>query len=255
MFCRNQTPAIPPGGGAAENCVQFNTTHWSIVRLAGGEPSPERAAALEKLCRAYWPPVYFFARRKGCSDADAKDFTQQFFSLLLARNDFAGLDVAKGKFRTFLLAAFTHFLANEHDRASALKRGGGKITLPLDELTDEQLAQFSAAENFPPAKLFDKSWALAVLSRSLENLKTEMAAAGKRPQFATLKLFLTADGDAASYAEAAQTIGVAANSVPVLVHRLRQRYRELVRAELAQTVATPSDLDEEMHHLFAVLNG
>jgi DNA-directed RNA polymerase specialized sigma24 family protein len=225
-----------------------------VVLLAGNAPVPERARALERLCRAYWPPVYFFARSRGYSDADAKDHTQQFFFLLLARNDFAGLNASKGKFRTFLLAAFTHFLANEYDRASASKRGGGRSALPLDELTEEQLARFSGAQNISPAKLFDKSWALAVLSRSLENLKAEMERDGKTLQFDVLKTFLTADGNATTYAGAAEKIGVAPNSVPVLVHRLRQHYREAVRTELAQTVATPSDLEEEMHHLFVVLN-
>jgi DNA-directed RNA polymerase specialized sigma24 family protein len=234
--------------------VEFNTTHWSMVLLAGQTASLESSAALEKLCQAYWPPVYFFARRKGYGDADAKDLTQQFFSRLLARNDFAGLDASKGKFRTFLLAAFTNFLANEHDRASALKRGGGQIALPLDDLSDEQLARFSATENSPPAKMFDKNWALTVLGQSLSRLKADMNQAGKEAQFQSLKVFLTTGGDTADYAGAAQKLGIAPNSVPVLVHRLRQRYRELVRAELAQTVATPSDLDEEMRHLFAVLN-
>jgi DNA-directed RNA polymerase specialized sigma24 family protein len=234
--------------------VEFQTTHWSVVLLAGQADSPAGNAALEKLCHAYWPPVYFFARRKGYNDADAKDLTQQFFSLLLARNDFAGLDGAKGKFRTFLLAAFTHFLANEHDRATALKRGGGQRALPLEDLTDQQLAQFSSAENAAPGKLFDRNWALAVLAQSLARLKTEMAGTGKTAQFDLLKNFLTAEGLSADYADTARTLGVAPGSVPVLVHRLRQRYREIVRAELAQTVATPSDLEEEMRHLFAVLN-
>jgi DNA-directed RNA polymerase specialized sigma24 family protein len=234
--------------------VEFNTTHWSVVVLAGQTASPQSAAALEKLCRAYWPPVYFFARRKGHGDADAKDLTQQFFSLLLARNDFAGLDASKGKFRTFLLAAFTHFLANEYDRARAIKRGGGQVALALDDLTDQQLAQFSSAENAAPGKLFDRNWALTVLGQTLSRLKMEMAATGKERQFQLLKHFLTAEGAAAEYAAAAQKLGVAPNSVPVLVHRLRQRYRALVRAELAQTVATPLELDEEMRHLFVVLN-
>jgi DNA-directed RNA polymerase specialized sigma24 family protein len=234
--------------------MEFQTTHWSVVLLAGREHSPERAAALEKLCRAYWPPVYFFARRRGHGDADAKDFTQQFFSLLLARNDFAGLEASKGKFRTFLLAAFTHFLSNEYDRAAALKRGGGRLVLPLDDLSDEQLAQSCATETCSPAKSFDRHWAQAVLAQSYARLKTEMEQEGKAPQFDALRIFLTADGNAESYAGAAQQIGVAPNSVPVLVHRLRQRYREVVRAELAQTVATPSDLEEEMRHLFEVLN-
>lgn len=245
---------LPPNGDAVEYSAQFNTTHWSVVLLAGQSASPDRPAALEKLCRRYWPPIYFFARRKGCRDADAKDFTQQFFSQLLARNDFAGLDVRRGKFRTFLLAAFTHFLANEHDRASALKRGGGQIVLPLDDLTEAQLAQFSSDEHFPPAALFDKNWALTVLGQSLARLKTEMFAAGKTPQFDALKIFLTTDGGAEAYAVVAHQLAVAPASVPVLVHRLRQRYRELVRAELAQTVATPADLEAEMRHLFAVLN-
>ena len=256
--CNFQSMDYFPGqmteDAAMNRFAQFNTTHWSVVLLAGEPRSPDNTAALEKLCRAYWPPVYFFARRKGYGDADAKDFTQQFFSRLLARNDFAGLDAQKGKFRTFLLAAFTHFLANEHDRASALKRGGGKSILPLDELTDEQFAQFAAAENVPPAKSFDKHWALAVLAQSLARLKTETVSAGKSSQFDLLKLFLTAEGAADDYAEIAQKLGVAPASVPVLVHRLRLRYRELVRAELAQTVATPGDLEEEMRHLFAVLN-
>lgn len=223
--------------------------------LAGQEHAPERAAALEKLCRTYWLPVYFFARSRGSGDADAKDLTQHFFALLLARNDFAGVDPGKGKFRTFLLAAFTHFLANEQDRVRALKRGGGQVALPLDDLTDEQLARFAAASDFQPARRFDENWAHAVLAESLAKLQAEMAEAGKAAQFDVLKVFLTTDGTAAAYTGAAQALGLATNSVPVLVHRLRQRYRAEVRAEVAQTVATPSDLEEEMRHLFDVLNG
>jgi len=234
--------------------TQFQTTHWSVVLQAGLETSPERSAALEKLCRAYWQPVYFFARRRGYGDADAKDFTQQFFSRLLARNDFAGLDATKGKFRTFLLAAFTHFLANEHDRASAQKRGGGQITLPLDDLTDEQLGKLSGQESFPPAKWFDKEWAMTLLAQALARLKGQFTHGGKEQQFALLKPFLTSEGTAPQYAAVAQELGVAPASVPVLVHRLRHSYREMVRAEIAQTVASPSDLEEEMRHLFAILN-
>jgi DNA-directed RNA polymerase specialized sigma24 family protein len=239
---------------APNHPAQFNTTHWSVVLLAGQQSSAESMAALEKLCRTYWPAIYSFACRKGYSDADAKDFTQQFFSLLLERNDFAGLDARRGKFRTFLLAAFTNFLANEHDRASALKRGGGQVILPLDDLTDEQLGHSAAANNLPPAELYDRNWALTVLAQALARLKAVLVQAGKARQFDLLKAFLTTDGRAADYADAAQQLGVAPASVPVLVHRLRQRYRELVRTELAQTVATPTDLEEEMRHLFAVLN-
>lgn len=242
------------GGDALEKTAQFNTTHWSVVLQAGLTHSPESAVALEKLCRCYWTPIYFFARQKGYNDADAKDFTQQFYLRLIARNDFAGLDSRKGKFRTFLLAAFSHFLANEHDRATALKRGGGQVVLPLDDLTDEQLGQYAAAGDFPPAALFDKHWASLVLAQALTRLKTEMRQAGKERQYDLLNIFLTSDGRADDYAVIAQKLDVAVTSVPVLVHRLRLRYRELARAALAETVSSPTDLEEEMRHLFAVLN-
>lgn len=242
------------GGDVLENPAQFNTTHWSVVLQAGLTHSPESAVALESLCRRYWPPIYFFARQKGYSDADAKDFTQQFYLRLIARNDFAGLDSRKGKFRAFLLAAFSNFLANEHDRATALKRGGRQVALPLDELTDEQMGQFELVGHVPPATLFDKNWASLVLARALTVLKTEMLQAGKERQYDRLKIFLTTDGLAGDYVNVAQQLEVAVASVPVLVHRLRMRYRELTRAELAQTVSSPTDLQEEMRHLFAVLN-
>ena len=241
-------PDVPQFAG------RFQTTHWSVVLLAGREPSAGRAAALEKLCRAYWHPIYAFARRKGSGEEDAKDLTQQFFARLLERNDFAGVDPQKGKFRTFLLASFTHFLANEHDRASALKRGGGKIIFSLDELLSDQHNKFEPAGGCSPANLFDQRWAMAVLEQALTRLKTEMSATGKAGQFEGLKTFLTADAGEGEYAAVAQKLGVADSSVAVLVHRLRQRYRELVRAEVAQTVSSPTELEEEMRHLFQMLN-
>lgn len=234
--------------------VEFQTTHWSVVLLAGQADSPAGSDALEALCRAYWAPLYFFARRKGHGDADAKDLTQQFFARLLARNDFAGLDANKGKFRTFLLAAFTYFLANDYDRSRALKRGGGQKVLPLDDLTDQQLAQCADGRQETPGQLFDRNWARTVLMHALTRLKAGMAADGKAQQFELLKPFLTMEGNAAAYATVAPQLGVAPNSVAVLVGRLRQRFRETVRAELKQTVATPWDLEEEMRHLFAALN-
>jgi RNA polymerase sigma-70 factor (ECF subfamily) len=233
---------------------RFQTTHWSVVLLAGQEQSAGRAAALEKLCRAYWHPIYAFARRKGCSEEDAKDLTQQFFSRLLERNDFAGVDPQKGKFRTFLLTSFTHFLSNEYDRANALKRGGGKIIFSLDELLSDQLNKFEPAGDCSPANLFDQRWAMAVLERALVQFKTEMSVAGKAGQFDMLKTFLTADAGEGRYEGVAQKLGVADASVAVLVHRLRQRYRELVRAEVAETVSSPTELEEEMRHLFQMLN-
>lgn len=221
--------------------------------MAGQQVSPESAAALERLCRAYWLPICAFARRKGWTDEDAKDLTQQFFVRLLERNDFNGLDPSRGKFRTFLLAAFTHFLANEYDRANALKRGGGRTFISLDQFPPEKLDGFAAAA-VAPEILYDARWARAILQTALRRLKEEMAAADKQQQFEGLKQFLTESGGADKYTAAAENLGVEVSSMPVLVHRLRQRYRELVRDEVAQTVSSPTELDEEMRHLFAVLN-
>jgi RNA polymerase sigma-70 factor (ECF subfamily) len=233
---------------------QFSTTHWSVVRLAGGETSAQSAAALEKLCRAYWQPIFFFARRKGWGEEDAKDLTQQFFARLLERNDFQNLDPGRGKFRTFLLSAFTHFLANEYDRINALKRGGGQKFISLEAFAPEELGDVSADPQAAPGLVYDRNWASTIVQSALRALRQEMTAAGKATQFETLKPFLTAAAGEADYAAAAPSLGVSASSVPVLVHRLRQRYRELVRDEVAQTVSSPVELEEEMRHLFEVLN-
>lgn len=233
---------------------RFHTTHWSVVLLAGQFSSPQSTAALEELCRAYWMPIYGFARRRGYGEEDAKDLTQQFFSRLLERNDFAGLDPKRGKFRTFLLAAFTHFLANDFDRASAAKRGGGRMIFSLDDLSPAQRSQLEPAGESVPARFFDLQWAQTILETALTKLDGEMTGAGKGGQFAALKYFLTAEAGAGDYPAVAQQLGVADSSVAVLVHRLRQRYRQLVRAEVAQTVTSPPELEEEMRHLFEVLN-
>jgi RNA polymerase sigma-70 factor (ECF subfamily) len=233
---------------------QFHTTHWSVVLLAGQHESAQSAAALEVLCRAYWKPVYVFARGRLYSEADAQDLTQHFFHNLLERNDFSGLDPGKGKFRTFLLTAFTHFLANERDRARAYKRGGGKIIVSLDELLPEELVLPETATEKTAASGFDRQWASSVVEQALGALKAELDAVGKGHQFAVLKGFLAAEAAPGDYSIAAHELGVADSSVPVLVHRMRQRYRQLVRAQVAQTVTNPAELDEEMRYLFEVLN-
>jgi RNA polymerase sigma-70 factor (ECF subfamily) len=216
--------------------------------------SPESEAALEKLCRSYWQPVCSFARRKGWNEEDAKDLTQQFFASLLARKDLSGLDPRKGKFRTFLLSAFTHFLANEYDRATAQKRGGGRAILSLDQYPPDELGRISPATDVAPDTVYDVRWAQTILQAALRQLKEEMSKANKVSQFDELKQFLTANAAAGEYALAARRLEVEASSAPVLVHRLRQRYRELVRDEVAQTVSSPLELEEEMRYLFAVLN-
>ena len=236
-----------PGG-------QFNTTHWSVVLSAGQRPSPQSSAALETLCRAYWLPIYIFARRRRCSEADAKDLTQHFFHNLLERGDFSGLDPRKGKFRTFLLTSFTHFLANEHDHATAIKRGGGKIIVSLDELSPEEIGGGDANSETSATIFFDRQWARSVVKQSLGTLKNEMTGAGKNDQFEVLKIFLATEAAEGDYAIAAHKLGVADASVAVLVHRLRHRFRQLMRAHVAQTVTSPIELEEEMRHLFEVLN-
>ena len=239
---------------ATKSAGQFSTTRWSVILLAGQAVSPEGTAALEKLCHTYWQPVYVFARRKGWGEEDAKDLTQQFFAHLLERNDFRGLDPARGKFRTFLLVAFTHFLANEYDRSSALKRGGGRKVVSLEQIPADELGDLSPTEECSPGTFYDLRWARTILQAALQQLKAEMCGGGKQGQFDGLKQFLTAHAGTGEYAAAAGTLGVEIGSVPVLVHRLRQRYRELVRQEVAQTVSCPTELEEEMRHLFALLS-
>ena len=233
----------------------FATTHWSVVLQTGDGQSPESMAALEKLCRTYWYPLFAFIRRKGHSEEDAKDLTQQFFARLLERRDFRTVDARKGKFRTFLLAALTHFLSNERDRAMAAKRGGGRAILSLDELNAEQINDFEIASNLSPEKLFDQRWAMTLLVDAVVKLRAEMTMDGKVDVFEELKSYLTSTAGDGEYAAVAQRLGSDSQSVALQVHRMRQRYRKLVRAEVACTVSSPTEVDEEMHYLFAALQG
>ena len=243
--------------GQGESCFTgrpvFATTHWSVVLQTGDGQSPECLAALEKLCRTYWFPLFAFIRRNGYAEEDAKDLTQQFFARLLARRDFQTVDARKGKFRTFLLAALTHFLANERDRAQAAKRGGGRTILSFDEMNAEEFRRYEPASDISPDKLFDRRWAMTLLAQAVNHLQKEMGAVGKLEQFERLKGFLTNDAADGEYAQVAGQLKCAGQTVGVLVHRLRQRYRELVRAEVAHTVSSPTEVDEEMRHLLAAL--
>jgi RNA polymerase sigma-70 factor (ECF subfamily) len=232
----------------------FATTHWSVVLQAGESHSTQGTEALEKLCRTYWYPLFAFIRRQGRTEEDAKDLTQEFFARLLERKDFQHVEARKGKFRTFLLAALSHFLSNERDYAQAAKRGGGKTIISLDEMTPGQLRRFEPASNLSPDKLFDQRWALTLLELAVARLREETSAAGKTGQFELLKTFLTNEPGENEYAAVAKRLETTAQSVAVAVHRLRQRYRELVRAEVAHTVSSPLEVDEEMRHLYAALN-
>jgi DNA-directed RNA polymerase specialized sigma24 family protein len=232
----------------------FATTHWSVVLQAGGEQPALVSAALEQLCRTYWFPLYAFLRRKGLPDEDAKDLTQQFFTRLLERNDFRSMDARKGKFRTFLLTALTHFLSNERDRAQAAKRGGGKAIFSLDAIPSDQFQRIEPASDLSPDKLFDQRWAMTLLATAVARLQAEMTDAGRARQFEQLKQFLTEDPGDGEYADAARRLESTSQAVAVAVHRMRQRYRQLVRTEVAHTVSSPAEVDEEMRHLYAALN-
>jgi RNA polymerase sigma factor (sigma-70 family) len=238
---------MPPGR-------RFDTTHWSVVTLAGKTQSPHSAAALEKLCRAYWPPLYAFIRRKGHAAEEAEDLTQEFFVRLLQHNEFEVLDPRKGKFRTFLLAALTNFLSNQRDRERAAKRGGGQKIFSLEELQAEQLRHLEPASDLSPDKLFDARWATTVLEQALIQLRQELTDEGRAGQFEALKAFLTEDPGEGDYATVAAKLGATTQAVAVMVYRLRQRYRELVRTEVAHTVNNPLEVEEEMRHLLAALS-
>ena len=232
----------------------FATTHWSVVLQTGDGQSPQSMAALEKLCRTYWYPLFAFIRRKGHSEEDAKDLTQQFFARLLERREFRTVDARKGKFRTFLLAALTHFLSNERDRTMAAKRGGGRTILSLDEMNAEQLS-FEPASEVSPDKLFDRRWAMTLLAEAVAKLRAEMDISDKLGVFEELKSFLTNDAPDGEYAKVAERLGCPSQSIALRVFRMRQRYRELVRAEVAHTVSSPTEVEEEMRHLMAALLG
>jgi RNA polymerase sigma-70 factor (ECF subfamily) len=231
----------------------FATTHWSVVLTAGQGASPDADAALEKLCRAYWYPLYAYIRRQGRSPHDAQDLTQEFFARLLEGNYIGSVQREKGKFRSFLLAALNHFLANERARDNAAKRGGGKALLCLDEQTAEGRYSLESSAHDSPANAFDKRWAITLLERAFAQVREEFAAAGKKEVFDHLKNFLAEDTSAGDYAAVAGKLGMTAGAVTVAVHRLRHKYRDATRAEVAQTVANVHEIDDEIRYLFAVL--
>ena len=233
----------------------FATTHWSVVLAAGQISSPETTAALERLCRTYWYPLYAYIRRRGYEAQDAQDLTQEFFARLLEKNYLDGVDRAKGKFRSFLLAALNHFLSNQRDRERAAKRGGKHTFISLDTRAAEALYQLEPLSQATCEKSFDRHWAQKVFDEGMICLQQECAAAGKSAHFDLLKTFLAGEAAVGEYVSLGTQLGLSANGVAVSVHRLRERYRELVRAEIAHTVGSPSEIDEEIRYLFEVLKG
>jgi RNA polymerase sigma factor (sigma-70 family) len=248
----------PPGkddfAASSSSPHWFVTTHWSVVLEAGEPASPGAAQALEKLCRSYWFPLYTYVRRQGYGSHDAQDLTQGFFARLLRTNSLAAVSPEKGKFRTFLLAALRHFLSDERDRNRAEKRGGGQVIISIDEANAEERYQQMPTVDPDPEKCFDRHWALTVLEQANCRLREEYLASGRQEIFKALKVFLSREASPGDYDRIAAGLHMSPNTVGVAVHRLRQRYRECIRLELAQTVANARDLDQEMNYLFSVLS-
>ena len=235
--------------------AQFATTHWSVVLAAGNQNFPNQTEALEKLCRTYWYPLYAYVRRRGWGPEDAQDLTQEFFTRLLKKNYPAQADPAKGKFRSFLLLTLNHFLADEFDRATTHKRGGGQVFISLDQDVAEGRYRQELSADLTPEKLFERRWAQSIVEQALKRLRAEFGAETQPEAYAVLKAFEPGEQITLSYAEAASRLGISESAVKSKVHRLRQRHRELIREEIAQTVSTVTEIDEELRHLITVLGG
>ena len=240
---------------APRRVAQFATTRWSVVLLAGKAESdaPQAAEALARLCRTYWFPLYAHVRRRGFSASDAEDLTQEFFARLLARDSFAHANPERGRFRTFILTSLDNFLADEWKKGHALKRGGGQRAIPLDVASAEDRLMLETDRALAPDQAFDRAWALTLLRTVLEQLETEYSRAGKTELFAVLKPTLTGARESQPYAELASQLGRNENAVKAAVHRLRQRYRALLQAEVADTLASPNEAGAEMRLLLEAL--
>lgn len=230
----------------------FTTTHWSVVLATGAAESSRAQEAVSRLCRSYWYPLYAYVRRRGCSAEDAEDLTQEFFARLLEKQSLAHLTRHGGRFRSFLLKSLDHFLVEQWRRARTQKRGGGQV-ISLDAASAETRYRLEPADEHTPETLFDRAWALALLASVFYHLQEEYARAGKAALFEQLKFCLTGQRSAIPYAELAARLTMPENTLKTLVRRLRERYRELLRAEVAQTVATSAEIDEELQSLFRAL--
>ena len=248
------TSSTASDGAAAgqQGAVAFATTHWSLV-LEAQDESPVAQEALEKLCRIYWRPIYGFLRRQGVGQEDAEDLTQGFFALLLERRDLSAVRREKGRLRSYLLAALKHFLADERRRAMAIKRGKGERLIPLEELRADEWIDMAPADPLTAERIYERRWAATVLDHALNLLKDEYAAAANATLFDSLTQLLTDEPGAPSRADIAAQFGMTENAVTQAFHRFLQRYQKLLRQEIAHTVATPGDVDDELRQLIAVL--
>jgi RNA polymerase sigma factor (sigma-70 family) len=233
------------GGAAGE----FRTTHWSVVLRAGQGNEPRSEEALERLCRSYWHPIYAFVRRRGYPPHEAEDLVQSFFASLLRRNGFQRLDPRQGRFRAYLLTALNNHLTNEWNKGQRLKRGGGQEVVSLDARSEEEWYLSELRDERSPERLFERRWAEVVLERVVTRLRADFVASGHEERFAVLKDFLLGDPVAISYEDAARRLGLSVAAVTSAIHRMRGRYREFFRDEIAQTVSDPAEVDDEIRYL------
>lgn len=250
----SDTSETPEPQGRLTCRPAFVTTHWSVVLAAGCSDTTRARDALARLCQTYWYPLYTYVRRRGYSPEDAEDLTQQFFARLLERKAMATVSPKKGKFRSFLLGAMNHFLADEWDKARAQKRGGCKI-ISLDTAAAEMRYNQEPAETLTPEKAYDRRWALTLLEEVYRQLQQEYERNGKGALFEELRFCLTGQRSTIAYADLAKRLGLSESAVKVAVHRLRQRYRKLLRHLIAETVSTPDEAEEELRYLLRALAG
>src|SRR5438132_4779971 len=233
--------------------AEFATTHWSLVLAAGDRDAPQAEEALASLCASYWYPLYAYVRRQGSPPEQAEDLTQEFFARLLEKQFLRDVHPEKGKFRAYLMACFRHFLANERDRPLAQKRGGGKTHLSLDFASAEERYKLEPAHELTPEKLYERQWALTLLDQVLNRLRDDSIRDGHGRLFDNLKVFLGGESPALSYEEVGRGLGLSVGAIKVAVHRLRRRYRDLLREEIGGIVGDPSQLDTESQALFAAV--
>lgn len=236
------------------SAAAFVTTRWTQVLQARGQ-SPEARIALGQLCEAYWTPVFRFIRQTGQNEDASRDLTQEFIAQLLAKNGFDGFEPSKGRFRSYLLGAVKHFLSDQRDKACSLKRGGGEVPIPLEEPGETSTAlQIPDPAGEVPETFFDRQWAMNLIERALNGLAEECAAAGKKEQYEVLKPWLVGNAEASLQADLARQVGLSEGALKVAIHRLRKRFRALVKTEIAQTVDSPQEIQAELHYLVEVLS-
>jgi len=233
--------------------ARFMTTHWSVVLAAADDAAPGRGEALAHLCEAYWYPLYAYVRRRGRSPHEAEELTQEFFARVLEKDFLRSAGPEKGRFRSFLLVCLRRFLANERDRSRAKKRGGGRPTVSIDFRDADERYRQEPSDELTAERIFERRWALSLLEQTLGQLADEMAAAGKAELFEKLKVYLTAEAENPPYAEMAAALGTSQGALRVRVHRMRERYRQLLRERIAMTLSDPTDVDDEIRSLFFAL--